>query len=90
VKKLTTSSSEKNTISLKTHENHKKTSRTVQEHFNILREKIEFQKNDNIESISCDSIEGSFSFFVSSLSLSSSAARQSAFMKHDDLSDSEF
>jgi len=39
MKKPTTSSSEENMIPLKTHENHKKTSRTVWEHFDVLRER---------------------------------------------------
>jgi len=39
MKKLTISSSEENTIPLKTHENHEKILRTAQEHFNVLRKK---------------------------------------------------
>ena len=41
--------------------------------------KIESQKNEDIELTKCDNVWGSFSFSVSSLSLSSSTARQSAF-----------
>jgi len=47
----------------------------------LWERKIESQKNEDIESTKCDNVWGSFSSSVSSLSLSSSTARQSAFCK---------
>jgi hypothetical protein len=48
VKKPTTSSSEKNMIPLRTHENHNKTSRTVWGHLTFWERKIESQKNETL------------------------------------------
>jgi len=44
MKKPTISSSEKDTISQKTHENSKKTYSTVQEHYSSLRERLKINK----------------------------------------------